>query len=205
MKARELPVRPAILILMLLGILLGPAYYAYCVLFSGHVTQTIEFSERASRWTTADGSILRFTNGLAYKPVSLFLSPGMNAVVLRMNFDFDEYATKGLAGKLKYQMYLSESDHTVLERVVSIAPASSGTQTVDFGPLEIPYAGDYEFVLSEVGKRANAPGLSMDVLEKARVPIMNVVWVGMGLMIVAMIISLRDLIRAATRRNPLRS
>lgn len=205
MKARELPVRPAILILMLLGILLGPAYYAYCVLFSGQVAQTIGFSERASRWTTADGSILRFTNGLAYKPVSLFLSPGMNAVVLRMHFDFDEYAIQESAGELKYQMYLSESDHTILERVASIAPARAGTQTVDFGPLEIPYAGDYEFVLSEVGERANAPGLTMDVIEKARVPIMNVVWVGMGMMIVALIISVRDLIRAAIRRNALRS
>lgn len=196
--------RPPIALLLVLGVLLGPAYYAYCVLLSGHITQTIEMTERASRWTIADGSILRFSNGLAYKPVSLLLTPDMNSVMFRLDFAFKDEGGNPATDKLRYQVSLAESGHTVLEHPIRVKAASSGTQTVDVGPLQVPYAADYMFLLVEVGDIATTPKVSVKVLEKAQTPMMSVVWTGMGLLIAALIFSLRDAIRAAIRRGPLR-
>ena len=194
--------RPAIALLLVLGIVLGPVYYAYCILFSGRIARTVEMTERASRWTTAEGSILRFSNGLAYKPIALLLTPDMNSVLFRLDFTFGPGLESQSTGVLKYQVSLSERDQTVLERPIQIEPESAGTQSVDVGPVQIPYASDYLFLLAEVGDVAIVPKVSLKVLEKVQTPVMSIIWTGMGLLIAALIFSLRDVIRAATGRNP---
>lgn len=193
--------RPAIALLLVLGIVLGPSYYAYCILYSGHIAQTVEMTERAARWTTADGSILRFSNGLAYKPVALLLTPDMNGVLFRLDFTFGAGVENQSTGVVKYQVSLAESGQTRLERPIQIEPASTGTHSVDVGPLQIPYAADYLFLLAELGDVAMVPKVSLKVLEEVQTPVMSIVWTGMGLLIAALIFSLRDVIRAATRGN----
>ena len=69
--------RPA-LILLVLGLLLGPGYYAYCEYLSGEEVARHELRERADRWTLPDGSIQRFSGHLAYQPVILELTPQRN-------------------------------------------------------------------------------------------------------------------------------
>ena len=193
--------RPAIALLLVLGIVLGPVYYGYCILYSGRIAQTVEMTERASRWTTADGSILRFSNGQAYKPVVLLLTPDMNGVLFRLDFTFGADVEKQSTSVLKYQVSLAELNQTVLERPIRIQPASSGTQSVDVGPLQVPYAADYLFLLAEVGDVAIVPKVGLNVLEEVQTPVMSIVWTGMGLLIAALIFSMRDVIRAATRRS----
>ena len=193
--------RPTVVLLLVLGVLLGPAYYAYCLLISGDTTRTIAMTERASRWTMADGSILRFSNGLAYKPVTLLLTPEMNSVMFRLEFDFDQNAAAPPNGALKYEASLAESDQTVLERPIQLEAANSGTQTVDIGPVEVPYAADYMFLLVEVGDIATPAKVNLEVIEKMQSPVMSIVWAGMGLLIAALIVSLRDVIRTATRQD----
>ena len=193
--------RPTVILLLVLGVFLGPAYYAYCLLVSGHSARTIAMTDRASRWTMADGSILRFSNGLAYKPVTLLLTPEMNSVTLRLKFDFEKNTAASPTGTLKYEASLAESDQTVLERPIEFDAADSGTQTVDIGPLQVPYAADYMFLLVEIGQVGVSAKVDLEVIEKMQTPVMSIVWTGMGLLIAALIFSLRDVIRIATRQG----
>ena len=193
--------RPAIPLLLVLGILLGPVYYAYCLFLTGETAQTIKLSERAARWTTADGSILRFSNGLAYKPVPLALAPSMNRVTFRLVFTFDEIADAHRGKTLEYQASLVELDHTVVERPLSVDVVSSRAQTVDVGPLQILYPAEYLFLLVEAGDVDPVPQVELVILEKIQTPARSIIWTGMGLLIFALIFNVRDAIRAASKRG----
>ena len=193
--------RPAIPLLLVLGILLGPVYYAYCLFLTGDKAQTVKMTERAARWMTADGSILRFSNGLAYQPVPLTLSPEMNRVTLRLNFTFDEQAESQPGQELDYQASLVEFDHTVVERPLSVRADASGTRTVDVGPLQILYPAEYFFLLVEVGEFDTIPQVELVVLKNVETPARSIIWTGMGLLIVALVFSVRDAMRAAVKRG----
>jgi hypothetical protein len=188
--------RPTIPLLLVIGILLGPVYYAYCLLFSGNTTQTIEMTERASRWVTADGTILRFANGQAYEPVALALSPEMNRIALRLNFTFADRGTEKSPLELRYQATLVQLDHTVLERPMLLHIAQAGTQTQDIGPLEIPYPAEYLFLLEEAGEPELVPVLSLELIENIETPVRSIIWTGLGLMMIAALVALRDAVRA---------
>jgi hypothetical protein len=158
-------------------------------------------TERAARWTTADGSILRFSNGLAYKPVPLELTPEMNRVTFRLNFAFDGIAETLHGRELNYQASLVELDHTVVERPLVVKADASKTQTVDVGPLQLHYPAQYLFLLVEAGDFGTVPQVELVVLEKVQTPARSIIWTGMGLLIVALIFSLRDTMRAAAKRG----
>jgi len=191
-----------IALLLMVGLLLGPVYYAYCLFFSGHTAQTIEMTERASRWVTPDGSILRFANGLAYKPLTVPLTPEMNRVTLRLHFSFDENVNTESGTALRYQASLAQLDHTILERPVIIHARRSAAQSVDIGPMEIPYPAEYLFVLEEIGGAGLVPQVSLDVVEKVEAPVRPVIWTGMALLVVAAMVAVRDAVVAARRYRP---
>ncbi len=188
--------RPTIALLLVFGLLLGPVYYGYCLLFSGRAMQTIEMTERASRWVTADGSILRFSNGLAYKPVALTLTPDMNRVALRLHFTITDGNNARTPIELRYQATLVQLDHTVLERPMLLRVTRARTQTMDIGPLEITYPAEYLFLLEEAGKPEIVPALSLELIERVDTPVRPVVWTGLALLIIAAIISVHDAARA---------
>ncbi|KPK34339.1 MAG: hypothetical protein AMJ66_03985 [Betaproteobacteria bacterium SG8_40] len=195
--------RPTVALLLMVGLLLGPGYYAYCLYLSGRTSQTVEMTERASRWVTPDGSILRFADGVAYKPVVLTLTPGMNRVALRLHFSFGD-KTIGRENETvrRYQASLAQFDHTILERPITLDARRPGTQSVDVGPMEIPYPADYLFVLEETGDVQSAPTVSLEVMENVETPNRTVVWTGMVLLIVAAIVTVRDLVVTARGRRP---
>lgn len=194
--------RPAIALLLMVGLLIGPGYYAYCLFLSGRTSQTIEMTERASRWVTPDGSILRFADGVAYKPVVLALTPEMNRVALRLRFSFGDDANTRAGTELQYQASLAQFDHTILERPIIVDARRSGTQTVDVGPMEIPYPADYLFVLEEIGDMSTVPSISLDVVGNVEVPNRTIMWTGLVLLIVAALVTVRDLVMAARDRRP---
>ena len=195
--------RPAIPFLLILGFLLGPVYYGYCLLFSGRASQTIDLTERASRWVTADGIILRFANGQAYKPVALALNPDMNRLVLRLTFAFPGDSSARSATELHYQATLLQLDHAVLERPISMRVTPPGTQTMDIGPLEIPYPAEYLFLLEEAGSPEVVPAISLELIERIETPVREVVWAGLALLVIAAVIALRDaiLVVRSSRRH----
>jgi Fe-S cluster assembly ATPase SufC len=194
--------RPTLALLLVLGIVLGPVYYAYCLLFTGETTQHIKLTERANRWVTVDGSILRYANGLAYKPVALQLAPHMNRVSLRLQLSLPEQHTRTAAAELRYQASLLQLEHTVMQRPVTVKISAGQSREVDIGPLEIPYPAEYLFVLEEIGTPVQIPTLSLELMEKIEVPSRPVVWSGMALLMLAAIISLRDMLAALRKQTP---
>lgn len=193
--------RPAIPFLLVVGILLGPVYYAYCLLFSGKSVQTVNMTERASRWVTPDGSILRFANGMAYRPIALTLRPDMNRIAFRVKFTFAEPRSARTAPELqlRYQATLVQLDHTVLERPMILSVKRAGTQTIDVGPLEISYPAEYLFLLEEAGDPDLAPVVSLELIEKIETPVMSIVWTGLVLLVIAAILTIRDAYQGVRR------
>lgn len=195
-------IRPAVPLLLVIGLALGPFYYGYCVLYSGELARMVEMTERASRWQTADGGILRFANGLAFKPVALVLSPEMNRMMLRLKFRVSESASEPLPIEYQYQASLLQLDHTILERPIRLDADATGVQTVNVGPLEIPYPAEYLFVLEQIGNNNVATRVSLEVIEKVETPAKSIIWTGMGLLFIAAIVSLRDAIASARKVRP---
>jgi len=185
-----------VVLLLVLGVLLGPVYYGYCLHFSGKAAQTHSLTERAERWVTPEGAILRFRGGLGYKPLPLALHPDMNQVTLRLRFTPGAAPQRDHTTKLQYQASLLERDHTVLERAVALELRPGKQEVFDIGPLEIPYPGQYLLLLEEVGTPSVVPGVTLEVIEKVEKPNMPVVWTGLAALIVAFIVQLHALWRS---------
>ncbi|MEX0958791.1 MAG: hypothetical protein WDZ63_05840 [Burkholderiales bacterium] len=192
--------RPPVVMLLMLGIILGPLYYGYSVYVSGNVAETFRMTERGERWTLPDGTILRFSGGLGFRPQPLNLTPEMNDIKLRLNFRIPE-ASIDDAGDLRYQATLLEYDHTILERSFLLRFGRGGKASLDIGPIEISYAGAYLFLLEEVGTPPVAPEITLDVVQEVRSPVMPLVWGGLGLLLLALVVALYDLVVAVRRQQ----
>jgi hypothetical protein len=192
--------RPPIAILLSLGIVLGPLYYAYSVYWSGTVSETHAMTERGERWTAPDGAILRFRGGLGFRPQPLNLTPDMNDVVLRLRFSIPENQAR--PPDLRYQATLLEYDHTVLERAFAPKLGRAGRTSVDIGPIEVHYPAAYLFLVEEVGRVPVSPAISLEVLTQVHRPVMPLVWGGLGLLGLALLLAVYDLVLAVRVRPP---
>lgn len=182
--------KPPVVLLLVLGILLGPVYYGYCLHLSGKVAQTQPLTERAERWITPDGAIMRFRGGLGYKPIPLELQPDMNQVTLRLRFSLLDTQRTDDTTKLQYQASLYERDHTVLERPIALELRAGKPEDFEIGPFEVPYPASYLLVLEETGKPSRVPAISLSIIEKVEKPNMPVVWTGLVVLIVAFVLQL---------------
>jgi hypothetical protein len=142
------------LILIVLGLLLGPGYYAYCEKLSGEEAGRWELQERAQRWTLPDGSIQRFTGHLAFRPVILDLSPKHNDIRLRLTF----HAASGTAaGENRYQASLLDlDDQPLAQRDVAVTLDSGESATVDVATVPVRVPSDHVFILEEPGAEKSA-------------------------------------------------
>ena len=165
--------KPQTLLLVVLGLLIGPAYYAFCEHISGRPGQNYRLSERGDRWAMPDGSILRLRGGLAYKPVPLELAPESNDYRLRFSFNVTHSDTNDATNH--YQVSLLQGDTGGAER--SIQVRGRGNVAVALDPIRIPHPGSYVLVLEEVGTpplAVSGVGLRIDTgVEKPR---MGIVW-----------------------------
>lgn len=187
--------------LLMLGIILGPLYYAYGVYASGNIAETFSMVDRAERWTAPDGTILRFRGGLGFRPQPLNLTPEMNEVKLRLRFAIPKEAVGNL-GDMRYQATLLEYDHTILERSFVLNFGRNGKANADVGPLEISYQGAYIFLLEEVGAAPISPEITLEVIQEVRRPLMPLVWGGLGLLVLALLLALYDLVSAVRKQRP---
>jgi hypothetical protein len=144
---------PRAILLIVLGALFGPLYYAYCVYLSGKTAQTHVLTERAERWTLPDGSIQRTRSGLAFKPLTLALDPAMRTVQLRFTFHADE-APAGASGANEYGVSLTYLNTPLVERNLRVELRAGRSAKAALPPLEITAPGDYAFLLQEIGKPA---------------------------------------------------
>ncbi len=190
--------KPRALLLLLLGLLIGPGYYAFCEHFSGRPGQNYALTERGNRWPLPDGSILRTRGGMAYKPVPLELSPESNGYRLRFTFNVTQEGASN--AKNDYQVTLLQGDIGVVER--SIQVSGHGNVGVTLAPLQILYPGGYTLVLEEVGAPPLAvSGVSLQIETGVEKPKMWIAWSGLVLLVFGTGILLRDALMQARKRR----
>jgi len=191
-------VKPQALLLLVLGLLIGPGYFAFCEHVSGRLGQTYALTERGNRWTMPDGSILRLRGGMAYKPLPLELTPDSNGY--RLRFSFNVTQTDATDAVNEYQVSLLQADTGIAER--SIKVKGRGKVDVALDPLQIFYPGGYTLVLEEVGTPPLAvSGVSLQVDTGVEKPKMWIAWSGLALLVLGVGVLLRDAIVQARKRR----
>jgi len=191
-------VKPQALLLIVLGLLIGPGYYAFCEHVSGRPGQNYALTERGNRWSLPDGSILRLRGGLAYKPLPLELTPEQNGYRLRFTFNVTQSDSADATNN--YQVSLLQGDTGVAERSIQIK--GRGNVAVALDPLQIFYPGSYLLVLEEVGTPPlTVSGVSLQVDTGVEKPKMWIAWSGLVLLVFGVGILLRDAIVQSRKRN----
>jgi hypothetical protein len=191
-------VKPQVLLLIVLGLLIGPGYYAFCEHVSGRSGQSFALTERGNRWPLPDGSVLRLRGGQAYKPLPLELTPEQNNYRLRFTFNVTQPDSSGATNE--YQVSLMQGDSAVAER--SIKVKGRGNVSVALEPLQIYYPGSYLLVLEEVGTPPLAvSGVGLQVDTGVEKPKMWVAWSGLVLLVFGIGMVLRDVVAQARKRR----
>jgi len=176
------------LILVVLGVALGPAYYLYCEYLSGRDSASFELGTRAERWAMPDGSIQRFRSGLAYRPLPLDLHPERNRVRLTLTFDMP--AEGAPAAVSEYQATLFDGDHPLLQRTLRVDMRPGASTAVTAGTLVIRTPAEHLFLLEELGAPALTPArVTLTVREAVEQPLMLLVWTGLALLLAGIGIS----------------
>jgi len=191
---------PPAILLIVLGLLIGPGYQAYCERWSGRQVDSVTLSERADRWLMPDGSIQRFRSGLAYRPVAITLHQDMGRVRFTLTFDFPP---QGEPGEMEYLATLLIIDHPIFEQPVHVP--MTGETTVPVRTFDVESPGTYLFLLEEVGtprQPATQVTLGMRVeLEKLYQPLM---WFGYAVLLVGLALLAYALARGGRRGSALR-
>jgi len=191
-------VKPQALLLLVLGLLIGPGYFAFCEHVSGRPGQTYALTERGNRWMMPDGSILRLRGGMAYKPLPLELTPDSNGYRLRFSFNVTQPDASDAVNE--YQVSLLQGDTGIAER--SIKVKGRGKVDVALDPLQIFYPGGYTLVLEEVGTPPLAvSGVSLQIDTGVEKPKMWIAWSGLALLVLGVGVLLRDAIVQARKRR----
>jgi hypothetical protein len=179
-----------------LGLLIGPGYYAFCEHVSGRPGQNYAFTERGNRWPLPDGSILRLRGGQAYKPLPLELTPESNGYRLRFSFNVTQADADAVNN---YQVSLLQGDTGVAERTIQIR--GRGNVAVVLDPLQIFHPGGYTLVLEEVGTPAlTVSGVGLQIDTGVEKPRMWIAWSGLVLLVFGVGILVRDAIVQSRKR-----
>jgi hypothetical protein len=162
-----------VILLIVLGVILGPAYYGYCEYVSGEELQSITVTERSERWTLPDGTIQRFRSGLAYRPVELTLQPELNRLRLGLTFEFP---AEGQSPPVEYLATLLDQDYPVA-------------------------AGNYLLLLEEIGPPRPAASVTVHLRGKIEQLYPPLMWLGHGLLLVGLGLLAFSLARGVPRRR----
>jgi len=148
----------------MLGLLLGPGYFIFSTYLSGSPAQSYPMTERGTRWTLPDGSILRTARGQAYRPLEVELKPEMNRIRLSLVFEIASADSPAAAGGTdSYLATLMQQDQSILHRNVELPASERGSETIRLGTIEVYYPGKYLFILE--GPDAPKAPVSRVVLE----------------------------------------
>ena len=130
--------KPQALLLIVLGLLIGPGYYVFCEHISGRPGQNYALTERASRWPLPDGSILRLRGAMAYKPLPVELTPESNDYRLRFSFNVTQADSVAADATNEYQVSLLQGDSGGTQR--SIQVKGRGNISVALGSRDVEAA-----------------------------------------------------------------
>jgi hypothetical protein len=178
-------------LLLMLGLLLGPTYYIFCEYLSGEDSDTFVLTERATRWTLPDGTILHVSNGKAFRPVTLKLDPEMNRIAFRLTFEAAPGSTDAPKAIDEYQVTLLQSDQPIFERALAVKLAPGGKTSVETGKLEVYYPGAYEFLLQETGTpRVPASQVTLTVRKRIETLLLPLMWGGFAMLVAGIAVTL---------------
>jgi hypothetical protein len=191
-------VKPTTALLIVLGFILGPAYFAYCEYLSGTNAETHVLTERARRWTLDDGTILRLRSGMGYKPLTIALDPELNRYRLRLTFEMAPRESATIE-KNKYQVSVLEGDLGLFERSFEIDGTGSVRVTLD--PMEALYVGNFVLLLEEIGTPPlPVSKVTLQVRNRVEKPLMWMAWSGVVMFAFGLGIVIRDLISGKLKR-----
>lgn len=186
-------------LLIVIGLLVGPAYYYFCEILSGQAAETHVLTERANRWELPDGAILRVRSGLAFKPVVLDLNPELNLYRLRFNFDVIRRDAIAAGIPNSYQVSLLQGDTTVLERSFEIKDSGKISRTLE--SFEVLYPGSYVLLLEEAGTPAlGIAGVKFELFNRVEKPKMWLVWSGLVMLGFGTMLVLREVLQKSLPR-----
>jgi hypothetical protein len=196
-------VNPQATLLIILGLLTGPGYLAWCEYLSGSVAETYLLSERAERWELPDGAILRFRSGMGYKPQPVTFDPALNRYRIQFTFEPANAGERQQANQ--YQFSVLEGGTALVTRNLRIGGGDTLTARID--ALEIPYAGKYVLLLEEVGRPPLAINkVQLNIRSRVQVPVMWLAWCGMVLLVFGVGLMVRSLVsRGAKFPGPSRN
>lgn len=191
--------KPATLLLIVLGAIFGPVYFAYCEYLSGETAETHTLTERADRWELPDGTILRFRGGLGYRPVELGLTPELNLYRFRFTFYAARTETSPKDAGNDYQVSVQQGDIGTFER--SFRAAGNGVISVALDPMEILYRGSYVLLLEEVGTpQLQVATVKLEVRTKMEKMRTWLVWSGLVMLAFGGVIIIRDLVMHSVKK-----
>jgi hypothetical protein len=180
------------LLLIVVGLVLGPGYYAWTAFFSGRLVSEHRLAEKGARWTMPNGDVMRFSNANAFKPVELALDPAMNTVGLVLVFEVvGDVRVEPVRGNV-YQALLLADGSPVLEKQVSIRrganPGPDQRWSELVATIDVPAAGAYTFVLEEVAPpELPLAGIGLQVRRNVVRARMEVVWAGVALLVAGVV------------------
>lgn len=191
--------KPQVLLLIVLGLILGPAYYAYCEYLSGETAEIYTLGERANRWELPDGAILRFRSGMGYKPLPIELDPESNHYRFRFTFRMAASESASVDAVNHYQVSLLQGDLGVFERTFQVR--GSGAVSVALDPMRIPYRDNYVLLIEEIGAPPLAvAGVTLEVRRKVEELQAWLAWSGVVLMVLGAAIAVRDVVIQLPKR-----
>jgi hypothetical protein len=166
--------KPIAVLLIALGLLLGPVYYAAVRLFSGTELGSFPLQPADPQDPGAD-----------YAPVVLDLTPDMGPVglVLHVEAEWGPAHFESLSNR--YRASLTHAEQELLERTVELTAYNleSGRQTFHegLGAVDIPRPGRYLFSLTPLGEaELGDTRIGLSVRRNVREPDPRLVWSGVG-------------------------
>ena len=180
------------LLLIVVGLVLGPGYYAWTAFFSGRLVSEHRLAEKGARWTMPNGDVMRFSNANAFKPVELALDPAMNTVGLVLVFEVVGDVHVEPVRSNAYRAHLLVEGSPLVEKQVTIGRGTSQgpdqRRSELVATIDVPGAATYTFVLEET-RPPELPlaGISLQVRRNVVRARMEVVWSGVALLVAGVV------------------
>jgi hypothetical protein len=180
------------IVLLVVGLVFGPGYYAWAAFFSGATVAEYRLGEKGTRWTLSNGDVMHFSNSNAFKPVEVALDPAMNMVGLALIFEVvGDVRAEPVRGNA-YQALLLAAGTPLVAKQVTIrrgteqGPDQRWLELV--ATVDVPAAGTYTFVLKETATpELPLAGISLQVRRNVVRARMEVVWTGVALLVAGVI------------------
>jgi hypothetical protein len=172
--------RPVTLVLLALGLLVGPGYFLYARHLTGTVVGTYPLA-------TAQGG--------GFQSVAISLSPDMSPVrvILRLSAEHGPsvVGTPTAAPRNRYRAVVSRGGQAVAETGVELVSSTIESSFQEFASvvatLEVGTAGEHLVQIEGVGEpQMQATAASLELRRNATDPDMRVVWTGVALIGVAL-------------------